>query len=811
MDISFDFAGQLSCSFEFNEQKQLIINVRDPNENLNKDLNEIETLHNSTHADSNNNVSNLQSNDSGSNIISNVKLTAESNKESDTKSDVKSNTESKAELSAEADTSKGSYIESSVVSNEESKIESSVVCNEESKIESSIGSNANNKVEKKIDRRFTIAGEKAAREALFEENKHLIYDFKNGEMIKWERTKDFWAKSKISFGIGAGQTVYLAAKRYGISKNYIKPPLPKIEQYVKEVEESVEEKDDEKVDKSFVTSERIPDGPLRNGDWLLDIDGIEEFQNKGKKGIISHLRSILWFRYRYPCNFHFNQVRTMYAELIYDGYCKGCQAKFEISTSNQRKVLRVRMSDFDSKFKHTGSHSYITGQFKSEILEKLKTASPVVVQSQIANELKDNLDGHCPLVVPLRNLHQIKSRQKMKEKVFRDENSILAISKMKYEPQYFDCIEDIGIDPMYVYYTTPLQKAFTRSESRKKWLKISIDATGIAVHLPEQCTISERTGTMKRVYQYTITLHLQKSSNERESGLPVYQMISQWHSSEKIAHWLRTWKIKHLKNHFPNEIILDESAALLLSCVQAFTYAHSVHEYLSQCYECLFEKGKRPKCYIRLDISHTVASIKRNKIFDKEFGKQKASKEYYQRLLGFLLQQSDIKVVEIVIRNAFTLLYTELLSHETQQLQLNMIALTNSHEIDEEDVDCETGKDIPDKVFSEKKSKFYNWIEKLSEEQKIEVENQGESSFNAPNILYAPTMDSKLIDIFAKLPMTSRIMSAAFDRESETATSSSTEAGFRVLKKNVFAVSGKYRCKSTKIFPKITLIYIVVH
>lgn len=92
---------------------------------------------------------------------------------------------------------------------------------------------------------------------------------------------------------------------------------------------------------------------------------------------------------------------------------------------------------------------------------------------------------------------------------------------------------------------------------------------------------------------------------------------------------------------------------------------------------------------------------------------------------------------------------------------------------------------IPDKKFSEKKSKFHNWVEKLAKEQQIEVKNQGQSSFNAPNNFYAPTIDTKLIDIFAKLPMTNRIMSAAFNRKSETASSSATEAGFRILKKMV--------------------------
>lgn len=65
----------------------------------------------------------------------------------------------------------------------------------------------------------------------------------------------------------------------------------------------------------------------------------------------------------------------------------------------------------------------------------------------------------------------------------------------------------------------------------------------------------------------------------------------------KIAHWLRSWKIYHLRHKKPNEMILNESAALLLACFSAFTWANTVHECLSQCYECLFKNGSRKWSY----------------------------------------------------------------------------------------------------------------------------------------------------------------------------------------------------------------------
>lgn len=200
---------------------------------------------------------------------------------------------------------------------------------------------------------------------------------------------------------------------------------------------------------------------------------------------------------------------------------------------------------------------------------------------------------------------------------------------------------------------------------------------------------------MKRVFQYTTTLHRKTGST------PCYQMISQSHSSDKIGQWLRKWKIDHIRGKDSNEVILDESAALLLACVSIFTRAHSLHGYLTQCYECLFENGDAPTCYIRLDRSHVVASILRNKNFEKVFGRQTKAKSFYRRLVGFLILQSDIEEVERTIRVAFTLVYNRNLSGSLRQQQKALVSKTNTLTTGEE-----TKTPSPDSKFHETKSKL---------------------------------------------------------------------------------------------------------
>lgn len=225
------------------------------------------------------------------------------------------------------------------------------------------------------------------------------------------------------------------------------------------------------------------------------------------------------------------------------------------------------------------------------------------------------------------------------------------------------------------------------------------------------------------------------------------------------------------------------------------------HEYLTQCYECLFENGAKPACYIRLDRSHVVATILRNKSFTKEFGKQNDPKNFYRRLIGFLIQQSDIEVIEKTIRNAFVLVFNRYLTPENFSMQQALESTTKTHKIDKEtEVRSPQNQKIPDSRFNEKKSKFYQWVEKIA---KIEEESAKSSPLNKSdasiddsvrkNSYYGPDLAKTLIDIFSKLPLTSFVMNKSFNRKNETPTSSATEAGFRVMKNSVFAGTGRIR------------------
>lgn len=64
-------------------------------------------------------------------------------------------------------------------------------------------------------------------------------------------------------------------------------------------------------------------------------------------------------------------------------------------------------------------------------------------------------------------------------------------------------------------------------------------------------------------------------------------MISQRRSALKIAEWLRSW-VSTVS--VPMEVVMDESSALILATIQAFTNCETVAQYLEQCYDVLEER-----------------------------------------------------------------------------------------------------------------------------------------------------------------------------------------------------------------------------
>lgn len=86
--------------------------------------------------------------------------------------------------------------------------------------------------------------------------------------------------------------------------------------------------------------------------------------------------------------------------------------------------------------------------------------------------------------------------------------------------------------------------------------------------------------------------------------VPITQMISGSHTLDTIHKWLEAWvKDKSI----PNEVIVDDSSALIGADVKAFTPFDTTKEYIQNSYEQLEKSEPTPhSCFIRIDTSHFI-------------------------------------------------------------------------------------------------------------------------------------------------------------------------------------------------------------
>lgn len=508
------------------------------------------------------------------------------------------------------------------------------------------------------------------------------------------------------------------------------------------------------------------------------------------KGLAAFLRHAIYENTHFPCNWIFDIFSDNHDRHnnISTGICKteGCNAKVFISTTNESEKLSINITNYNRQIPH--SKSYTTGKHKEKIESILKNNTPYVTRAKLANEMV--IDGeHEPSVLPKRSALKLqKSRMKNKTEHYFNEDPILSLAEMKQQPGFDKCIMNIGIDPFFVLYSTPTQQALVRTQTKNSRPIFSCDATGVSIRLSKFAGISKLTGKMKRCFLYIITMQMVDGTSS-----PVFQMLSQNHSSIQINFMLSIFKTDVMQSRNPKEIITDDAAALILSNITTFNTMKSTHEYLSCCYDMLFEGERAPPTYIRIDRSHVVKSIM-NKTGLK-IGVGSDTCKFYRRFLGFIIQITDIEELKSIIGNIFILLFNRYIhNNEILQLQTTIIQTINQHKIDQithfVHEDIHSIESIPD-IEINSKNKFRKWIESVVENIRRnhvseELNSSDDHSQRQHNILYAPALEKPIIDFLAKLPLYGNIMNNAFQSNNSKPTSSPTETDFDVLKNDLF-------------------------
>lgn len=435
---------------------------------------------------------------------------------------------------------------------------------------------------------------------------------------------------------------------------------------------------------------------------------------------------------------------------------------------------------------------------KERIEELLKLNSANVVRAKLANDSMVDHEEYEPALLPLAETLRVqKFRQNKKEYLHR--NPIIATREMKDLNKYFGSIMDIGLDPYFCMYATPLQNELLRVHTRYQRSVFSFDASGVPVIPPTHSSFSIEHDKLKPVFLYTINLQLSTYS------IPVFQLLSQRHKSNFLRYVTSCWQDECLGGKNPNEWIVDDSSALLLTAVESFTSCKTMDRYLDNCFDALFNKCQPPECFIRLDRSHIIKSIIKNEHLKKEDSRRKS---LYQRLFGFLVTVEDVAIAEKIIRDIFILLnnkYTNddyVLNAKTTLRKLSDLHVIEDSE-DEDDFAIPT--ELSDELF-DSPSKFKTWIHGLSEDVhknfvNEELNNSIRSNISEDdnlqeNIYYAPHLKQNFMNFFIKLPLFSNIMMSTFGSHNKTATSSPTEVGFNFIKNNLLNHATRMRVDS---------------
>lgn len=307
--------------------------------------------------------------------------------------------------------------------------------------------------------------------------------------------------------------------------------------------------------------------------------------------------------------------------------------------------------------------------------------------------------------------------------------------------------------------------------------------------------MSSSTGQLKPVFLYVISV--QSDGNNR----PVFQVLSQRHTSDFISYFMKYWRNFNNNKKNPHEIIMDNSDALILASIQSFTPFQTRIAYLDACYYNLFQDSQiEIGCYIRLDRSHIVKQIKSMKIFDKV---DYRVKKLLQRILGYLITATDMEIVENIIRNLFMLILNKYEHDEAiTEAKRNLKRISDDHNIDSimDSENFEEFGEVQDIIFKQNESKFKIWIKNIIQEVREKfVDEQLNDSITddladdleyVENLYYVSDKNkdfvSYLVDFLAIIPLWSNIMMESFGSENKVATSSPTEATFKNMKVIVF-------------------------
>lgn len=407
----------------------------------------------------------------------------------------------------------------------------------------------------------------------------------------------------------------------------------------------------------------------------------KKVRKKVKSGWSPLLNQKIWEQFKSDCSWSFKRADVVCDEVTVEGKCsfKSCNATIRAQTSNNLSTLKIYIDNFDGNVMHKGNKRRVAGTQKNEIDNMLKTENAFKVQNKIVQKTMKPGDVEPAHLPTLNALRVRKCKERLKN---RNKDPYQSLSSM-LEYQFRKSIHYIGFNPFYVIYSTPLQRKWYKSQTNKNRSILSIDATGLKIIPPEGSRISDKKTAKaidqlkyKTVFLYVIVLN-------GIVPVPVGQMVSQDHTMSFLTFWLISWAFE---KKIPDEIHLDQSAALFGACVKAFTNYKSTNAYISGCMDSLLHDTPPPPIYLRIDRYHFVCIIHRIKQF-KKMDPLKVG--LFKAIFGVLILIHDVSAVKKIICDLFIIMRSRYITKTCEKSLLDLQALCEKHQIkiEEEEYD----------------------------------------------------------------------------------------------------------------------------
>lgn len=375
---------------------------------------------------------------------------------------------------------------------------------------------------------------------------------------------------------------------------------------------------------------------------IVEVKGPNQIYETLRPGWTDLLHKMISDELRCECIFVFKRYNFILDEFTTNASCSECGSKIQISSTNGRKRLLVNF------VKGSGEHTFhkkrrLTAARSQGLIETLMADTAHNIHSEQINSFENEIE-HLP-----RDYISEKSLSNLKQRYVNPKpTSIDDLRQLKYDPEYADSIKEIGTDPFFVIFWTQSQNFVYSQLAKLGRLIISMDVTGgIASNngLLKNLQITNKI-TLPHIFLYLICV---KDHNRK--SIPVAQMLSAQQDTKKICYFLERFLDEF---QCPNEIVVDDSAALLKACSISFAKCSNTNVYLQKCSNLLQNADcpDPPKCYIRLDVSHFVKNLMKTKVFT---GIGHQAKHFYLCCIGAILQIKSFEAIKIIVKDMLVL------------------------------------------------------------------------------------------------------------------------------------------------------------